>query len=137
MPTIKQKQALSKMVENGGNISQAMIDVGYSPNTAKTPQKLTQSLGYSYLLRDYGLTEDLVISALVEDINNKPGKRLGELTLASDVLGLRRKGNINANQFAFDKEETTQNITFSPNNLKVMKLIKEAEDILKEELLNR
>ena len=34
------------MVENGGNMSKAMIDAGYSPNTAKTPQKLTNSKGF-------------------------------------------------------------------------------------------
>ncbi len=37
MSTIKQEKALEKMVENGGNIGQAMRDVGYSENTAKTP----------------------------------------------------------------------------------------------------
>jgi hypothetical protein len=43
MPTMKQKQAIKKVVENGGIVSKAMIDVGYSPNTAKTPSKLTDS----------------------------------------------------------------------------------------------
>ena len=50
MPTIKQEKALEKMVENGGKASQAMREVGYSFNTAKTPQKLTNSKGWDELL---------------------------------------------------------------------------------------
>ena len=43
MATIRQKKALAKIVENGGNVSKAMVEAGYSPMTAKTPQKLTES----------------------------------------------------------------------------------------------
>lgn len=94
MPTTKQGKALEKMVENGGNVSRAMLEVGYSPNTAKTPQKLTQSKGYRDVLSDCGLTEMFIVSNLVNDIIKKPKKRLGELTLASDLLGLRKKALI-------------------------------------------
>jgi len=94
MSTIKQEKALEKMVENGGNVSRAMVEVGYSPNTAKTPQKLTQSKGYRDVLADCGLTEMFIVSNLVNDIIKKPKKRLGELTLASDLLGLRKKALI-------------------------------------------
>lgn len=52
MPTAKQLAATKKMVENGGNVSQAMRDVGYSPNTAKTPQKLTDSDGYKSITKE-------------------------------------------------------------------------------------
>lgn len=41
--TTKQATAITKMVENGGNISRAMVDAGYSENTAHTPSKLTNS----------------------------------------------------------------------------------------------
>lgn len=94
MSTIKQEKALEKIVENGGNASQAMIEVGYSPNTAKTPQKLTESKGYKAILADCGLTESFIVSNLVYDIIKKPERRLGELTLASDILGMRKKGLI-------------------------------------------
>lgn len=50
MPTIKQKLVASKLVENGGNIGKAMVSVGYSPVTAKTPQKLTESKGWKDLM---------------------------------------------------------------------------------------
>jgi hypothetical protein len=46
MTTIKQQKAVHKMVENGGNVSKAMISAGYSAATAKTPGKLTNSKGF-------------------------------------------------------------------------------------------
>src|SRR4051794_31110861 len=61
MPTVKQKRTVIRIVENGGNVSQAMIDVGYSPATAKTPQKLTESDGFKELLDTY-LPDDRVLA---------------------------------------------------------------------------
>ncbi len=49
------------------------------------------SNGLKVALEKYGLNEDLVTSALTDDINNKPGKRLGELTLAANILGMIKK----------------------------------------------
>ena len=51
--TLKQKLATEKLVENGGNIGKAMIEAGYSPMTAKTPQKLTESKGFQELKEQY------------------------------------------------------------------------------------
>lgn len=53
MATLKQKFAASKMVENGGNISMSMMQAGYAPSTAKTPQKLTQSKAWPGLMEKY------------------------------------------------------------------------------------
>lgn len=53
MSTIKQRTALAKAVENGGVISTAMIAAGYSPATAKTPQKLTQSKAWAELMKKH------------------------------------------------------------------------------------
>lgn len=53
MPTSKQKRAAKNIVENGGNVSKGMRDAGYSPATAKTPQKLTESKGWLELLDEY------------------------------------------------------------------------------------
>lgn len=55
--TLKQRKAVANMVENGGNVSKAMIDAGYSPNTAKTPQKLTDSEYVQALMAEVGLTD--------------------------------------------------------------------------------
>ena len=53
MATIKQKRAFDRAVENGGVVSTAMVEVGYSENTAKTPQKLTESRGWQELMDEY------------------------------------------------------------------------------------
>ena len=45
-PTIRQKRAIEILVGNGGNVTKAMREAGYSENTLNTPQKLTESLGY-------------------------------------------------------------------------------------------
>ena len=88
MATEKQKKALDKLVENRGNVSKAMRDAGYDDTTAKNPKNLTESKGYKELLAEYGLTHELVVTALVDDINAKRKNRTAELKLASDILGL-------------------------------------------------
>lgn len=60
MATVKQKRAFKKVVENGGNVSRAMVDVGYSPMTAKTPKKLTESEGWKELTDDFLSNETLL-----------------------------------------------------------------------------
>lgn len=88
-PSIKQKKAILNMVENGGNVSKAMIQAGYSENTAKTPQKLTGSKGFIALANQLGLTDGMIAQALAEDIKSKPGNRVAELALASKLKGLQ------------------------------------------------
>lgn len=51
--TAKQKRAALKTLENGGNVSKAMREVGYSASVAKNPQKLTQSKGWEEFLDEY------------------------------------------------------------------------------------
>ncbi len=87
MPTIKQRKAFDKIVENGGNVSRAMIDVNYSPTTAKTPQKLTTSKGFQELCQEYGLTDKFLVEALVSDIIEKPKNRKAELELGFKIIG--------------------------------------------------
>ena len=53
MPTIKQKKAFDKAVENGGNVSKAMRESRYSKAMAKNPQKLTNSKGWNELMDQY------------------------------------------------------------------------------------
>ena len=60
MATIKQKLVASKIVENGGNMGQAMVAAGYSPATAKTPQKLTSSKGWAGLIKEFLPDNDLL-----------------------------------------------------------------------------
>ena len=94
MATVKQKRALDKIVENGGNVSRAMMEVGYSPRTAKTPQKLTESKGFQELMEESGLTDQLLIDSLVDDIKGKPKRRFKELELGFKVRSrLSPEGN--------------------------------------------
>ncbi len=104
MTTIKQELALGKLVENGGNVTQAMRDVGYSEATINNPSNLTHSKGYKEILYEYGLTENLVVRSLVSDIESKPERRLGELSLAADILGLRKTGLVVSNQVNLNQE---------------------------------
>lgn len=85
MATIRQKKALNNLVENGGNVSRAMLDANYSPKTAKTPQKLTESIGFKELCESYGLTDELILTSLVSDIKKKPKKRVEELKLGAKI----------------------------------------------------
>jgi hypothetical protein len=50
MATEKQKRAIKNVVENGGTVSKAMREAGYSPNTAHTPKKLTESDAWRELM---------------------------------------------------------------------------------------
>ena|SRR3990167_7704264 len=86
-PTIKQRKAFGNVVGNGGNVTRAMIDAKYSIATANTPQKLTESKGWEELCNEYGLTEDFLVKALVNDIKKKPKNRKAELELGFKVIG--------------------------------------------------
>jgi hypothetical protein len=55
--TAKQQFVVGRLVENGGSgktetITAIMLAAGYSPATAKTPQKVTESLGFQELLEE-------------------------------------------------------------------------------------
>jgi hypothetical protein len=111
MVTVRQQFALKKMVENGGNISRAMVEAGYSPNTAKTPQKLTSSAGFVSLCEDNGLTDDFLLKALIEDIKEKKGNRKAELELGFKIKGhLVQK--IGMSSLTNDKKITGMQIIF-------------------------
>ena len=86
-PTMKQRAAAKKIVENGGNVSKAMRDAGYSKETAKSPAKLLDSKGFIQLMDELGLTDDFIVRALRDDIESKPGNRTQELALAAKMRG--------------------------------------------------
>lgn len=91
MPTLKQKKAIANMVEMGGdNMGQAMVEAGYSRAAAKNPRKLTESKGFAELCNDLGLTDELIVGALADDIKAKPKNRVQELSLAAKIKGLEK-----------------------------------------------
>ena len=51
--TLKQKAAIQKVVENHGNVSRAMLEVGYDPTTAKNPKNLTTSKAWMELMEEH------------------------------------------------------------------------------------
>lgn len=50
MANQRQKKAIANLVETGGSVSAAMRKAGYSPKTAKTPKKLTESKAWEKIL---------------------------------------------------------------------------------------
>lgn len=86
MASIKQQKAIQNAVENGGNVSRAMIDAGYSPATAKNPSKLTHSKAWADVMEAY-LPDDMLLRALADDIEKKEGNRKPELELAFKLRG--------------------------------------------------
>ncbi len=95
MPTIKQEKAFKTVVENGGNVSRAMLSVGYSPATANTPQKLTESKGWQELLAQ---VDDKVILDKVYDILLSSDKR-ASLSAADTLLKLKDRYPANKSKF--------------------------------------
>ena len=69
MPTLKQKLLVKKVIENNGNVSKSMRDVGYSPATAENPGLVTRTKTYQELMQQY-LPDDL-ISERHNDLLNK------------------------------------------------------------------
>lgn len=88
MATQKQRIAVEKIVENRGNVSKSMREAGYEDITAKNPKNLTESKGFAEICNELGLTDELILQALVEDIIGKRKNRVQELSLAAKIKGL-------------------------------------------------
>ena len=139
-PTFKQKKAFDKIVENHGNVSKTMLEVGYDENTARNPKNLTESKGWKKLVEEK-VKDQRLIDVLNEGLN--AGKTLRnnegeEIYFEADynvrhkyletALKIKEKipENPSINQLHFHKHE------------KIIKIVKEAEDkaeqILREEI---
>ena len=54
MATLKQKALAKNLLENKGkSVSNAMLEVGYPPATARNPQQVTKSKGWQELMEQY------------------------------------------------------------------------------------
>jgi hypothetical protein len=79
-PSIKQIKAVANLVENGGSISKAMVQAGYSEATAKTPQKLTESEGFKTLMAQMGVSDEKLINVINDGLDAiKPNEFTGEV----------------------------------------------------------
>lgn len=71
--TIKQTKAIAKLVENGGNVSKAMREAGYSEAMAKNPQKLMRSKAVQNelapLLKKHDINLDTYLTVIAEARN--------------------------------------------------------------------
>jgi hypothetical protein len=66
--TLKQIKAAKILVGNGGNVTAAMIEAGYSPNTANTPGKLTKSKAWTELVEEI-LPDDKLLKTHLEALD--------------------------------------------------------------------
>lgn len=94
MSTIKQQNLARLRLDNPQIEKKQLVELGgYSEAVQKTPSKALESKGYKEALRELGLTEEFITTALVNDIENKPKNRLGELRLGSEILGMTEHQN--------------------------------------------
>ena len=97
MPTIKQEQLAEAIVANikkprdkRKNKGELVESVGYSPITAKAkPSEIINQKGVKQALGKYGLTEELITTSLVFDIESKPKNRVKELNLGAEILNMK------------------------------------------------
>lgn len=67
MATNKQLKAIDNLVGNGGNVTKAMKDAGYSDKTAHTPSKLTESKAFVELMAN-AITDAKLIKVIDEGL---------------------------------------------------------------------
>ena len=107
----------NQLLDKPRSKAEVLKSVGYKA-LADQPNRVLESVGFKQALRDLGLTEELITTSLVADINAKPEKRLGELKLGAEMLQMVRQE---------DKPQTesknTYNFIFSPEVQDKVKLI--------------
>ena len=96
MSTIKQKRVAKLLIDaaamdNPPTKGQILESAGYGKGVAKTPDRVLEAQGVKDALAEYGLTEELITTALVADIYNKENNRLGELKLGAEILGMTKR----------------------------------------------
>lgn len=96
-PTIRQIRAVKGILENNveqsRSLGEIMLNSGYSKSTSKAPElNLLSKPAVKTLLEQEcakaGLTTDLILKSLVDDIKSKEANRVPELTLASRITRL-------------------------------------------------
>lgn len=68
-PKPRIKKVFEKVLENNGfNVGKAMIEEGYSPNSAKNPKQVTETKSWEMLLEMY-LPDDLIARKAKEGLD--------------------------------------------------------------------
>lgn len=95
--------------ENPLPTGQVLENIGYSKGVSLTPSMVTESAGFKQSLAEFGLTEQFITNALVEDIKAKPAQRHQELKLGADILGMVKR-----EEKPVSDVKNTYNFIFSP-----------------------
>lgn len=91
MTTVKQKNLAKLTLQHPTLPKGELVELGgYGDSVIKTPAKVLESKGYLQELDKLGLTDELIVNSLVEDIKGKPKNRVSELRLASEIRGLNK-----------------------------------------------
>src|SRR3990167_6997744 len=90
-PTVRQRKVAKAYVDNflsGKPVStgQVLKSVGYGAGLKNSPKRVIESEGFKSALAEFGLTEELITSSLVEDIKAKPKSRVQELKLGFALI---------------------------------------------------
>ena len=72
--TIRQKNLAKKIVDNCGTLGEAMIEVGYSENSAKNPHQIIDTNGFQKAFEPYAQR----LKKHREEIINKMVEKVGE-----------------------------------------------------------
>ena len=115
MATIKQRKAFKAIIENHRSVSGAMRDVGYAATTATVPRNLVKSKGWLELCDEMGLTDELLTTALVDDIKAKPQNRTSELQLGFKVRGKLDEPEVSKTLILVVSGESAQRFNVQPN----------------------
>ena len=102
--------------------------VGYSKGISETPSRVLETKGFKDSLTEYGLTEELITTALVMDIQKKPEKRVQELKLGAEILGMVKREEAPKSDV-----KNTYNFLFSPE---VQERVKVVNEDIKKMLIN-
>jgi len=94
-PTPRQRKVAKAIIENKlsdtpVSTRQVLESVGYGTGLQNSPHRVLESQGFKKALAEFGLTEELITTSLVEDIKAKPEKRVKELGLGAEILGMKK-----------------------------------------------
>lgn len=87
MPTEKQKAAAIRIIENHGNVSKTMLEVGYTKASASNPSNLTDSQGWKELMEEYLPDNKLAEKhrALLDKVDSEGGIDVNAVGKALDM----------------------------------------------------
>ena len=69
MTSIKQRKVAKSIIEGNDNVSQAMVEAGYSVKTAHNPHKIIKSKGFRELMEQMGISDEKLAQRLNEGLD--------------------------------------------------------------------